>query len=221
MEVIQIFVGRSTVQFSINRRACKKFNMTTTMPSTNEEISRRNTFFSICSSVDDAAIPAICTSLYGIISTLLLPLTVRGPIGGQYGVLILVLADHDDPSTTYQEFHLLTLTDMSISLEMFLISMLFFAHLIGFISVIKKWMRGLVFYSIFCFVEFVLSLLWLANVLGGHIKSHVMSQYTLGWYCFFAVVIQVISCNAVDSFCDEGAGKNKKSDEELPSIMVV
>ncbi|KAF7990238.1 hypothetical protein HCN44_000043 [Aphidius gifuensis] len=183
--------------------------MSTSIPSTDEEISRRDT--SCCCPFNCAA---ICGSLYGVISTLLLPLTIRGRIGGQYGVLIT----KDDKEGRTE---LINLTDMSFAVEMFLIGLLFFVHLIGFISVLKKRIGWVLLSVIFHIGEIILCLFWIKNVLSENIKSHVMSQYSLGWYCFFALVIESISLVAVMSVSDEEVGKNKKSDEELPSTMLV
>ncbi|XP_044010355.1 uncharacterized protein LOC122854007 [Aphidius gifuensis] len=180
---------------------------TTTIPSTDEERSRRNTF--CCCSLDSAA---IFSPLYGIISTLLLPLTVQ-VIGGQYGTLVL--------SGRKSSQELLTLTDMPVALEVFLISLLFIGHLIGFISVIKKWMVGLVFYFFFRVGELYLCFFWFASVGNEFIKSHLMSQYSLGWYCIFALVMEFICISSVLLFCCESLhGENKKSDEESPSTMI-
>ncbi|XP_044012578.1 uncharacterized protein LOC122855349 [Aphidius gifuensis] len=136
---------------------------------------------------------AIFVALHGVISTLLLPLTLRGSIGGQYGMLISI--GRSRPNN-----ELLSVTDVPFAHEMFLISLLFLAHLIGFVSVIKKSMIGMVFYMLVHLPEFTFSFFWMRSVGEGTIKSHVMSQYSLAWYCAVSCVTQYLSLSAIAGY---------------------
>ncbi|KAF7990211.1 hypothetical protein HCN44_000016 [Aphidius gifuensis] len=165
-------------KFSVISGCETKFDITTMIPMTNKEIKPKHTFFH-----STAMCAGKYASLHGAISTLLLPLTVQ-VIGGQYGELI---HPEIDPNSREPDMKILSLTDMTVLHEVILISLLFIAHLIGFISVLKRWIVGLIFYSLFRVGEASLSFSWLASVTHNSIKSHVMSQFALGWYCFFAI----------------------------------
>ncbi|KAF7990212.1 hypothetical protein HCN44_000017 [Aphidius gifuensis] len=154
------------------------------IPLTNKEIKPR--IHQKCCRLCTWRNVAIFVALHGVISTLLLPLTVRGPIGGQYGTLINI-----GRSKTSKE--LLSLTDMSFAHEMFLISLLFLAHLIGFVSVIKKRRRGMMFCMLVRLLEYFSYAFWIKSVSAETIKSHVMSQNSLGWYIFISFAIQCLS----------------------------
>ncbi|XP_044006315.1 uncharacterized protein LOC122851260 [Aphidius gifuensis] len=138
---------------------------------------------------------AIWVSVYNIITTLLLPFTVRGRVGGQYGVVVHPEKQSDTGELVYYE--LLNLTDMSVGLEVFLIGLLFLANLLGFISVIKKSLTGLELYMFYTLGELIVCLHWLVSVSHDDIKSHVMSQFVLRWYCSFALVIDFVCSTAV------------------------
>ncbi|XP_044011052.1 uncharacterized protein LOC122854458 [Aphidius gifuensis] len=154
------------------------------LPLTNKELKPKNTY-----NYSTIMCAGKYVSLHGVISTLLLPLTIQ-VIGGQYGELIHPKTEYDPIEPNIK---ILSLTDMTVLHEVVLISLLFFAHLIGLISVIKKWGIGLVFYFLVRGGELCLSFTWFISVTNNSIKSHVMSQFELGWYCLFALVIEFIS----------------------------
>ncbi|KAF7990355.1 hypothetical protein HCN44_000160 [Aphidius gifuensis] len=175
--------------------------MTTMIQLSDEQIERRNTF---CGCNLENVVKYV--SIHGVISTLLLPLTVQ-VIGGQYGVLMI---SHSRTKKCPDE--VLTLTDMHVVLEVFLISLLLVGHSVGFIGVFQKWSAGLVLNLLFRIGEIFLSFYWLMSVFTDNIKSHTMSQFSLGWYCFFSFFVQFMSLNIIVLWISAPVKKKIKKD---------
>ncbi|KAF7989783.1 hypothetical protein HCN44_008457 [Aphidius gifuensis] len=134
---------------------------------------------------------AKCVSLHGIISTLLLPLTVQ-VIGRQYGVLIYPNERfHSAKFPNYAE--MMTFTDVPTAVEAIPISLLVLMHLLGFISVLKKSGDDILIYFFARMAEMVFIFFWAVSVAEDSIKSHVMSQFWLRWCCVFSLFIEFFS----------------------------